>query len=156
MAGSARRGTRSVLRVGLLLGSFVVRARLPASVSFLAALLLALNVVCLCPHAAAAAERGSAASAAAAAGHCAGGHETPSAPTPQESRCPHCDEIGARLAQSGAERGLGTQASALGPMIAPALAQLRFAAPERAATLSAPNGGFAPPAALLRTIVLQI
>jgi hypothetical protein len=129
--------------------------RLPAFVSFLAALLLALNVVCLCPHASGAAER-SAEAPAAAAGHCAGGHGAPNAPASEEPRCPHCDEVGARLAQSGAERGLGTPASALAPMLAQAFTSLTLAAPDRATRLSVANGGAASPAALLRTIVLQL
>ena len=130
-----------------------MRARLPAVVAFLAAFLLALNVVCLCPHAAAAAGRR--ADAPAVANHCAGGHDAPSAPAPEEPRCPHCDEIGARLAQSGAERGLGTPAATL-HTLAPALAPLRVAAPVLASKLVAPGGGVAPPWALLRTVVLRI
>jgi hypothetical protein len=122
-------------------------------VSFLAALILALNVVCLCPHAAAASEPRAA--AAAPAGHCAGAHETPDAPASEAARCPHCDEVGARLSQSGAPADLGASAATLALPLAPSPATLRLPALERALRASASNGGPSP-SAQLRTIVLQI
>jgi hypothetical protein len=138
---------------GALLDSAPVRARLPALVSFLAAVLLALNVVCLCPHAAGAAERPS---EAAPAGHCAGGHGHPAAPAPDASRCPHCDEIGARLSQTGAERSVGQPPGGVDLAIAPGHASLRLAPSALAPAVAVPGRGVGPPAVHLRTTVLQI
>ena len=127
-----------------------------AIVSLLAALVLALNVICLCPHAARADERSAEAAAPASGGHCGGAHEEPNAPDREpEPRCPHCDEVGARLAQSGAVPGLGA-APELDLAIAPALAPLWIAALERAPRPFAPNCGAIPPSVHLRTIVLRI
>jgi hypothetical protein len=139
---------------GPLLGSALVRVRFPALVSFLAALVLALNVLCLCPQSAGAAERRAEVSAP-AAGHCGGAHDTSSVPAPDDSHCRHCDEAGARLSQSGAPPDLGASTAALLLPVAPAVATLRLPALERALRPYAPHGGRSP-ALQLRTIVLQV